>query len=143
MKKTTVSSRKLKNVSDSSLAHKHEKGAIVELVQPALDSKWGRFYFLQYRRSMVFFESAESDYLKLMGLLESCRELQADSSGVRLVSMKLRDGLERASADYLMHVKLGFEYLCEEILPIMNRIFSHFKIQDELDFIDKDLLSRI
>lgn len=143
MKKTTVSSRKLKNISDSSLAHKHKKGVVVELVQPALDSKWGRFYFLQYRRSMVFLESAESDYVKLMGLLENCRELQADSSGAKLIPTELRDKLERTSVDYLIHVKLGFEYLCEEVLPVMNRICSHFKIQEEMDFVDESLLSKL
>ena len=127
MKKQSISSRKLKNSSDPKLAKTHEQGAVVELSQPSLDKVWGRYYFSHYRRSFVYLNQSVTDYEKTIELLKEARKTEVGkTTGVRYIDNELRDKLELASADFLIHSKLGLEYLCLEILPVIERIENHF-----------------
>ncbi len=127
MKRHNVNSKKLKNSSDPKLAKTHEQGAIIELSQPSLDKVWGRYYFSHYRRSFIYLNQSISDYEKTMELLKEARKTEVDkATGVRYIDNELRDRLELTSADFLIHAKLGLEYLCLELVPTIERIEKYF-----------------
>lgn len=143
-KRIKISARKLKNISDSSLAHSHKAGAIVEIVQPAVDKKWGRYYFNygQYRNYLMF-SIALTNYKKSINLLNRCRKILVDKTGVRHIDIELRDKLEKSSSQFVVFTKLGFEYLVAEYIPTVKQIKDYYNEHFELPHEDIDLLEKI
>ena len=122
-KKQKVIAQKMKNAPDPSLAHSHKKGAIVELVQPSNDKRWGRYYFIHYRRWFLWLTKSLEEYEETIKLLSQCRKIKIDEvRGTRHVEDDLRDKLELHSTQFLVFLKLGFEYMTLEMLPAVNQI---------------------
>jgi hypothetical protein len=140
----SISAKKLKNIGDPSLVHSHKAGAIVELVQPAVDKKWGRYYFNHGRyRNYLMFSIAQYNYKKSISLLNKCREIPVDNAGSRHVDIDLRDRLEKSSSQFVVFVKLGFEYLVAECLPTIKQIKDHRNEQFNAPGNESDLLAKI
>ena len=116
---------KLKNISDPNLAKSHGAGVIVELVQPAKDNKWGRFYFKHYSRYPLIFSDSRKYYNKTLKLLAECRRIPVDNTNNRHIPDKLREKLDIASLKFLVLNKIGLEYLTQEMLPIIHKIKNH------------------
>lgn len=121
--KLLPSGKKPKDVSDPQLAKSHEAGAIVELVQIAVNPRWGRFQFIHYQRYGVILLEAEKYYKETLELLDQCHKLAVSSeTNDRLLPDKLKEKLEIASMKFIVFTKLGLEYLTEEMNPVLEKI---------------------
>jgi hypothetical protein len=122
-KKQNIRAQKMKNASDPALARSHKEGAVVELVQPANDKKWGRYFFNHYRRYILLLTKSLEEYEETIKLLEECRKIKVDEvRGTRHIETDLRDKLELHSMQFLILLKLGFEYMTLEMLPAVNQV---------------------
>lgn len=143
-KKLKISSLKLKNVSDPKLARFHNKGSSFELVQSSLDKKWGRYYFNHYNRYLLYFERAGLEYNETMKTLSVCRKIKVDTkTSIRHIEDKMRDDLELHSALFLILIKLGFEYMTNEILPTVNRIMNRLDNTPIVEWEQLDINDRL
>lgn len=150
-RKLTIRGSKLKDESDSSLAHSHQAGTIVHWVQPAKDNVWGRYYFVHYMRHYWILAKARVKYHRIIALLKKCRALEVNSKTfVRHVPDQLKQRLDVESMEYVMLTKLGFEYLTAEMMQRINNIrimkfglpevpWEDIGIIDRLNIILKDL----
>lgn len=114
-KKIAIKGRKLKNVSDPTLAHSHPQGAKVNFALTSVDPKWGRYLYLQYRRNGFILREGARYYKLALKSLNKCRELPVEEkSGFRKVPDKLKRKLEIQVIQFLVLTKLGLEYLITE-----------------------------
>ncbi len=114
-RKIIISGKKLKNLSDPSLAHSHEKGAVVEFALTAVDPKWGRYLYLQYRRYGHILREGARYHKVALKSLQKCRKLPVnDKSGFRNVPDELKVKFEIQMIQFLTLTKLGLEYLVTE-----------------------------
>lgn len=122
-RKLTIRGNKLKNESDPSLAHSHKAGAIVSFVQPAKDNIWGRYHFVHYMRHYWILSEARLRYRKSIRLLNKCRNLEINpKTFIRHVPDDLKEKLDIASMEYVILIKLGFEYLTAEMMHRINNV---------------------
>lgn len=129
MSKINVSSNKLRNATDPSLARPHKQGAVVELVQPAKDNRWGRFYFNHYKRYYLLLNQSRKHYNRTIYYLKQCRSIEVDAQrGTRHIDDNLKEKLELHSMLFLVFLKLGYEYMTLEMLPSVDYI--QFKKQN-------------
>jgi hypothetical protein len=129
-KKHNVSGRRLKSISDPTLSLYHPKGTTVSLIQPAIDNIWGRYYFKDYFRSYLFFKIAKIHYKKMITLLTECRKQPIGKDNSRSISDNLRDKLEVESIEFIIFIKLGFEYIIPDMMRSVNNIRERkFNIQ--------------
>lgn len=118
--------RKLKNLSDPALAHSHKQGATVHFMLTAVDPKWGRYLYCQYRRYGLILNQSLKYYKKTIKLLNECRQLKVEEkSGFRDISDDLRDKLEINSIQFFVLTKLGLEYLVAEYQLAIKQIKEH------------------
>lgn len=123
-----IAGRKLKNISDPTKAHSHAKGAVVHFMQTAVDAKWGRYLFNQYRRYGLILRKGVKHYDYALKTLKECRQLPVDEkSGFRTLPLNLRDRLEINTMQFLMLTKLGLEYLVTEYEFAVKQIKAHRK----------------
>jgi len=114
-KKLTIKGRKLKNLSDPTLAHSHPQGATVNFALTSVDPKWGRYLYLQYRRNGHILRAGARYYNNALKSLEKCRKLPVeDKTGFRKVPDKLKIQFEIQTIQFLTLTKLGLEYLVTE-----------------------------
>lgn len=143
-KRLHTSGKKLKNISDPKLAHSHPAGVKVYFAQPAVDKRWGRFYFYHYPRNYHLFVAGQKAYKKTFKLLEGCRKLPVNpKTNDRTVPEKLRDLLEIASMTYFVLTKMGFEYLTTEYLLAVKQIKDHKHEPFIMPADDDELLEKI
>ncbi len=143
-KRLHTTGRKLKNISDPKLAHSHAAGAKVYFAQPAIDKKWGRFYFYHYPRNYHLFVAGQKAYKRTFKLLEECRKLPVNpKTNDRTVPEKLRDLLEIASMSYFVLTKMGFEYLTAEYLLAVKQNKDHKHEPFTMPSDDDDLLEKV
>lgn len=122
-RKLAIRGNKLRNESDSTLAHSHQAGAIVSFVQPARDNVWGRYYFVHYMRHYWILSEARLSYRKSLRLLKRCRDLEVNPKTlVRHIPDDLKERLDVASMEYVILIKLGFEYLTAEMMQRINNV---------------------
>ena len=118
--------RKLKNLSDPALAHSHAQGATVHFMLTAVDPKWGRYLYCQYRRYGLILNQSLKHYKKTIRLLNECRKLKVEEkSSFRNISDDLRDKLEISSMQFFVLTKLGLEYLVVEYQLAIKQIKEH------------------
>lgn len=123
MAKYRIRGNKLKNESDPLLAREHKEGAVVELVQPAKDNKWGRYYFNHYRRHYLLLNEARKHYNRTIYYLSKCRKIEVDAQrGTRHIDDNLKEKLDLHSMQFLILLKLGYEYMTLEMLPSVDYI---------------------
>lgn len=114
-KKLVIKGRKLKNLSDPTLAHSHKEGAVVEFALTAVDPKWGRYLYLQYRRNGHILREGARYYKLALKSLDKCRNLSVnDKSGFRNIPDDLKIKFELQVIQFLTLTKLGLEYLVVE-----------------------------
>ncbi len=144
MSKYRAVGSKLKNESDPSLAKEHKAGAVVELVQPAKDDRWGRYYFNHYQRYWNILNESRRHYNRALIYLKKCRQLPVDTKTQnRHVPEELRDKLEMHSMKYLVLLKMGYEYMTLEMLPSIDHIQEAKQGIAKTDWDKVDLLKRI
>lgn len=144
MRKTKgVKGKALKNTYDSLLAKSHKKGAPVQVVQPAKDNKWGRYYFTRYFRFPVILNEADAHYETTISLLNRCRQEPLGKDCARFVPEELKEELEVASMKFLILFKLGFEYLTMELLDSIYTIKANSEDQEKTSWEDEELVPRI
>lgn len=120
--------KKLKNLSDPTLAHSHKQGATVHFMLTAVDPKWGRYLYCQYRRYGLILSESIKYYRKTIKLLNQCRQLKVEEkTGFRDIPDDLRDKLEISSMQFLILTKLGLEYLVAEYQLGIKQIKDHRK----------------
>ena len=125
-KKLKHSGRKLKNLSDPTLARSHEKGAICYFVLNSVDPKWGRYLYYQYKRHGLILKQSIKYYKKTINLLNQCRQLQVEEkTGFRKIPDDLRNELEINSMQFLILIKLGLEYLVADYRLYIKQIKEH------------------
>lgn len=143
-KKLTVQGRKLKNLSDPSLAHSHEKGAVVEFALTSVDPKWGRYLYLQYRRNGHILRAGARYYKLALKSLEKCRKLPVkDKSGFRNVPDELKIKFELQVIQFLTLTKLGLEYLIVEYELGVKQIKDKKNEPFTMPANDEDLAKRL
>lgn len=114
-KRIKILGGKLKNISDPAQAHSHKARAIVYFMQTAVDSRWGRYLFNQYRRYGLILGKGAKCYGYAIKTLQECRQLPVNNkSGFRTIPLNLRDRLEINTMQFLIFTKLGLEYLVTE-----------------------------
>lgn len=135
---------KLKNASDLSLAKSHKEGAVVELVQPAKDNRWGRYYFIHYKRYYLLLNESRKHYNRALLYLKKCRQVPVnEKTRTRHISDDIRDKLEVHSMQYLMLLKTGYEYMTLEMLPSIDHIQQAKQGIPKTEWDKVELLDRI
>lgn len=125
-KKIKTRGRKLKNLSDPTLAHSHKQGATVHFMLTAVDPKWGRYLYCQYRRYGLILNQSLKCYKRTIELLNQCRQLKVkEKTNFRDIPDDLRDKLEISSMQFLVLTKLGLEYLVVEYQLAIKQIKEH------------------
>jgi len=115
--------RKLKNLSDPSLAKPHKKGSKLYFTLNSLDPIWGRYLYHLYHRHGLILRQCLRSYKRTIVLLNQCRSLKVDkNTGFRMIPDYLRNKLEIESMMLLILLKLGLEYLVVEYQPIIRSI---------------------
>lgn len=118
--------RKLKNISDPTLAHSHKKGTKVYFALTAVDPKWGRYLYLNYKRYYLILRQSLKFYKKTIDLLNQCRQLAVEKkTGFRKVPDGLKEKLEINSMQFLILMKLGLEYMVIEYQTAIKQIKEH------------------
>jgi hypothetical protein len=136
--------RKLKNLSDPSLAHSHKEGANVLFMLTSVDPKWGRYLYCQYRRYGLILNQSLKYYKKSIKLLNECRQLKVqEKTGFRNIPDNLRDNLEINTMQFLILTKLGLEYLFTEYESAIKQIKKHRKENYDPPLDTEDLGSRL
>lgn len=144
MRKTKdVKGKALKNTYDSSLAKSHKKGTPVQVVQPAKDNKWGRYYFTRYFRFPAILNKADTHYETTISLLNKCRREPLGKDQVRFVPEKLKEELEIASMEFLMLFNLGFVYLAAELLDSIYAVKSNLEDRKKIEWEKLKLIPQI
>jgi len=114
-KKLSIIGRKLKNLSDPSLAHSHPEGATVNFALTAVDPKWGRYMYLHYPRNGHILKAGARYYNLALKSLEKCRKLPVEEKlGFRMLPDTLKIKFEIQTIQFLTLTKLGLEYLVTE-----------------------------
>lgn len=130
--------RKLKNLSDPTLIHPHESGAVVNFMLTSVDPKWGRYLYGQYRRYGLVLNQSLKFYKKTIKTLNECRSLEIEEkTNFRDVPDKLRDCLEINSIQFLILTKLGLEYLFVEYQLAIKQI-KEFRKEEYTPPLDSD-----
>jgi hypothetical protein len=143
-KKITVSGRKLKNLSDPTLAHSHPQGATVNYALTSVDPKWGRYLYLQYRRNGFILRAGARYYKLALKSLEKCRKLPVeDKSGFRKVPDKLKIQFEIQVIQFLTLTKLGLEYLITEYELGVKQIKTKRNEPFSMPSNEEDLVKRL
>lgn len=118
--------RKLKNMSDPSLAHSHKKGAKVYFALTAVDPRWGRYLYYNYRRYGLILSRSLRYYKRTIDLLNQCRQIEVEEkTGFRKIPDSLKKKLEINSMQFLILMKLGLEYLVMEYQTAIKQIKEH------------------
>jgi hypothetical protein len=138
-----IKGNSLKNAYDPALAKPHEKGAVVEIVQTAKDNKWGRYYFTKHFRYPHIFNKADDCHTKTLVLLDKCRQLNVGKDSSRFVSQELKFDIEFVSMEFLILLKLGFEYLTVELLDSINTVKQNLQGLPRIDWENIELKDRI
>ena len=143
-KKLTITGRKLKNLSDPTLTHNHEKGAVVNFALTAVDPKWGRYLYLQYRRYGHILRKGARYYKLALKSLDKCRKLPVkDKSGFRNVPDELKIQFEIQTMQFLVLTKLGLEYLVTEYELAVKQIKSKRNEAFSMPKNEEDLAKRL
>ena len=139
-KKIKPRGRKLKNISDPTLAHSHKKGTTGNFVLTSVDLRWGRYLYYLYQRHGLILKQSLKYYKKTIKLLNQCRQLKIEEkSGFRIIPDDLRNKLEINSMQFLVLLKLGLEYLVAEYQPAIRQI-KKYRRESYTDPLDKDVL---
>lgn len=143
-KKLAIKGRKLKNLSDPTLAHSHQQGAVVNFALTAVDPKWGRYLYLQYRRNGHILRAGARYYKLALKSLEKCRKLPVkDKSGFRNLPDNLKIQFELQTIQFLTLTKLGLEYLVTEYELGVTQIKAKRKETFSMPSNEEDLAKRL
>ena len=125
-KKIKPRGKKLKNMSDPTLARPHKQGETVYFTLSSVDPKWGRYLYYQHYRYGLIFSQALEYYKETIRLLDQCRQLKVDEkTDFRRIPDNLRDKLEINSIQFLILINLGLEYLGAEYKLAIKQIKDH------------------